>query len=86
MRRVAEFHAQQRSGAVELLGRQAAEQVGHRQVELLDGEQRGVVERDQRPAFAHEVAQRLGAGLAEAARVLAGNGARGEAFHDRPLA
>ena len=52
-------------------------------MELIDGELRRVVERDQRAAVAHEVAQRRRARLAESARVLARHRARREAVHQR---
>ena len=76
------FDVQQGAGAEELFRLQAVEHIGDRQVEGVDREQRSIIKRDQRPAAAHEGAQSFHAGLTDTARVLAGNGAGGEAFHD----
>jgi hypothetical protein len=58
--------AQDRAGAVELRALQALGHVAHGEVELLDGEVRSVVERDERPALLDELAQSLHALLAQA--------------------
>ena len=56
--------------------RNARQRIRHRQLELIDGEHRRVVERDQRAAVVHEIAQLLDAFFADAAGVALRNGAR----------
>ena len=74
--------AEQRAGAEKLIRSQPGDDVGHRQVELIDGELRCVAQRDQRAALFDELTQSLDALIADASRVSPGNGARLHAVDD----
>ena len=77
-----DFGAEDGAGAEELVLAEAGDDVGQREIELLHGEEAGVAEGDQGSAGGDEIAQRLRAGVADAAGILAGDGAGLHAVED----
>src|SRR5579885_48561 len=77
--RIFDMDPHQTAGTEELIWSQAGQYVGHRELQLFDGEKRSIIERNQSAAGGDEIAQSVGAVLADASRVALRN-------HSGPIA